>query len=470
MRASRVMRFSASATGTRNLKSLALSVFFKHPDLDMKDYEILTRATAYLLSIDAKDKVEQMERSKKGPYDHLEAAEEWRDNREYKQVFGRSRASGGVAQRKMLDMSWLEFVPREVRPRVHIVCSSHVLAPYLWNDYYPQDWLQIVRPEHCKFALDVFDPADPKKSLAHFPLVSQPYHHPEGRDIALIHFRDELKCLDTLWELGVQTHFLRDLDKLYNKGEAMQFDGYVVEEPDKLENTNYNPEDEEDPMFSDDEIEEDKRIFLPYRENGVLTFHTEDRFFATTPKPLPQGLCGAPVTDTDGDLCGTVEGIVPIDHKNKNLAGSAAFIPSFVMKVFLDFVERSLVEKMMPEELFQMVVTAKKTNSVGGGFFRKDKDGNYTKPTNWEQEYDRAMANLKKRYTPEEVEKILSTIEDQRDDVQQIFDKEGGDMDEIIESVRIKTEQIKALVQDQVLKSRKEREDDAVPAEKDATA
>lgn len=469
MRASRVMRFSASSiAGSRNLKSLALSVFFKQPELGMKDYEILTRATAYLLSVDAKDKTEQLDRVK-GPYAHLEAAEEWRDDREYKQIYGRSRATGGVKQRKMLDMNWLEFVPKEVRPRVHIVCSSHVLAPYLWKDYYPQEWLSVVRPEHCKFALDVFDPAAPRESLAHFPLDSQPYHHPEGRDLALIHFKDELKCLETLRELGVKTLFMRDPDKLYNKGEAMDFDGYVVEEPDKLETTNYNP-DELDELLAKDENGEDNRIFLPYQEKGILSFHTEDRFFATTPKPLPQGLCGAPVTDAEGDLCGTVEGIVPIDHKNKSLAGSAAFIPSFVMKVFIDFVERSLVERMMPDDLFQMVVTAKKTNSIGGGLFRKDKEGTFTKGTSWEQEYDRAMANLKKRYTPEEVDKILSTLADQREDVQKIFDKEGGDIDEIIENIHIKTEQIKALVQDQVLKTRKEREEDGVPVSKDAMA
>ena len=468
MRTSRAINFSSSVTMARNLKSLALSVYFHHPDLGMKDYEILTRATAYLLSIDPRDKAEVMDRQK-NPYAHLEAAEEWRNNREYKQIFGRSRASAsGTGQRRMLDMSWMEFVPREVRPKVHIVCSSHVLAPYLWKDYYPQDWLSLVRSEHCKFALDVFDPASPKESLAHFPLESQPYHHPEGRDIALIHFKDELKCLDTIRELGVQTHFLRDPDKLYNRGESMHFDGYVVEEPDTVENTSYNQEKQEDSSSNEDEnSQEDNRVFLPYQENGILSFHTEDRFFATTPKPLPQGLCGAPVTDPDGDLCGTVEGIVPINHKNEKLAGAAAFIPSFVMQVFIDFVERSLVEKMMPSELFQMVVAAKKTNSIGGGLFRKDKDGNYTKDTNWNQEYDRALANLKKLYTPEEVNKILNTIEDQRADVQKIFDKEGGDMDEIIENMHIKTEQIKALVQDQVMKFRKE---DGAPADSDATA
>jgi hypothetical protein len=437
----RVSRVLCAASKQHSLKSLALSVYFKHPDLGMQDYEILSRATAYLLNVDAKDKAEKM---KEGPYEHLEAAEEWRDNREYKQTFGRSRAGG--AGRKIMDVGWLEFAPREVRPRVHVVCSSHVLAPYLWKDYYPQDWLSVVRQEHCKFSLEVYDPDRSNEALATFSLNSQPYHHPEGRDIALVHFRDEVESLDTLRGLGVQTHYLRDPDNLYDKGEVMDFDGFVVDEPDAIDRTTYSQE------VSNEN--EDTRIFRSYRETGTLSFHTEDRFFATTPKPLPQGLCGAPVTDKDGDLCGTVEGIVPIGHKNEKLAGSAAFLPSFVMKVFIDFVERSLVEQMMPNDLFQMVAAAKKTNSIGGGLFGKDKEGSYTAITNWEKEYDRTLATLKARYTTEEVDKIMDMIEDQREDVLNIFEKDGGDLDQIIERVRVKTEHIKSLVQDQFLKSK----------------
>jgi hypothetical protein len=423
----------------RSLKSLALSVHFKQPDLGMKDYEILSRATAFVLSVDGKDESEQL---KEGPYGHLEAAEQKRRNREYKRAFGRSQASGGG--RELMDMGWLEFAPREVRPQVHIVCSSHVISPYLWKDYYPQDWLSHVRQEHCTYSLEVYDPEKPDDALANLALNSEPFHHPEGRDIALIHFREEQSSLQVLKSLGVEVLHLRDPNKLFQKGEVMEFDGFVVSERNAADSESYD---------NKSSRKEDTRVFYPYHDTGSLAFHTEDRFFAKTPEPLPEGLCGAPVLDKDGDLCGTVEGIVPVNHKNEKLAGCAAFLPSFVMKVFIDFVERGLIEKMMPSDLFRMVVTAKKTNSIGGGMFKKDKNGNYTAETNWEDEYDKALATLKQRYTKQEVDAIMDVVRNERDEVLQIFNKDGGDMDEIIDRVRFKTMQIREMVRDQYAKS-----------------
>lgn len=426
-------------TKKRSLKSLALSVYFQQPDLGMKEYEILSRATAFVLGVDSKDESEEL---KLGPYGHLEAAEQNRRNREYKRAFGRSQAGG--AGKDLIDMGWLEFVPREVRPQVHVVCSSHVLSPFLWKDYYPQDWLSQVRQEHCSYSLEVYDSDKPDEVLAKLPLNSEPFHHPEGRDIALIHFREEKSSLKVLKSLGVEVLHLRAPDKLYQKGETVEFDGYVVSERTAADSKSYKQENNEN---------EDTRVFYPYHDTGNLAFHTEDRFFAKTTEPLPEGLCGAPVLDKDGDLCGTVEGIVPINHKNDKLAGCAAFLPSFVMKAFIDFVERGLVEKMMPSDLFRMVVTAKKTNSIGGGLFKKDKDGNYTGETKWEDEYDKALATLKQRYTSDEVEAIMDVVHNERDEVLKIFNTEGGDMDAIIERVRFKTMQIREMVRDQYTKS-----------------
>jgi hypothetical protein len=437
-----------SATKERSLRSLALSVHFKHPDLGMKDYEILSRASAFLLSVDAKDKVERLKKESRGPYDHLEVAEERRKLREYKQSHGRSPVTP-VEGRKTMDIGWLEFVPREVRPRVHIVCSSHVLAPYLWKDYYPQEWLSVVRQEHCKYSLGVYDTDQQTEPLATIDVNSQPFHHPEGRDIALMHFTDEQHALDTLSEFGVETLYLRGQDKQYQKGEVVDFDGFVVGQPDAVDGTDSD-------YKSETSANEDSRIFFNYRETGILSFYTEDRFFATTAKPLPQGLCGAPVTDKDGDVCGTVEGVVPIGHENKQFAGAAAFLPSFVMQVFIEFVERSMVQQMMPTELFEMVKGAKSSNSIGGGIFKKDKDGKFTTPTSWDAEYERAVSRLKSNYTKEEFEKIMDVIQSQRDDVLKTFDTEGGDMDQIIEKVRTKTEHLKALVQDQYRKLKRQ--------------
>ena len=459
--------YAAAANERKSLKSLALSVHFHQPKLGMtQGYEILSRASAFLLSVDAKDSVERLMKSRVvGPYDHLEVAEERRKLREYKQSLGRTPATA-VPGRKMMDIGWLEFVPREVRPRVHIVCSSHVLAPYQWKEYYPQDWLSVVRQEHCKYSLGVYDTDHQTEALATIEVNSQPFHHPEGRDIALLHFRDEERALETLRDLGVQTLFLRDHEKQYEKGEIVDFDGFVVGQPDAVDGTDSEYQQESSsssPSSSNDDDEaaaadQDPRVFFNYRDTGILSFYTEDRFFATTAKPLPQGLCGAPVTDKDGDVCGTVEGVVPTGHENKQFAGSAAFIPSFVMQVFIDFVERAMVQQMMPTELFEMVKGAKNSNQIGGGIYKKDADGKFTKPTSWDAEYDKAVTRLKSSYSKEEFEKIMDVIQSQRDDVLNVFETEGGDMDQIIEKVRSKTEHLKALVQDQYRKLKQQQQ------------
>jgi hypothetical protein len=442
-----VLRRQAGEAATKKRrKSLALSVYFKQPDFGMKDYEILSRATAYLLGVDPPaPSVPQ------GPYSHLEVSGQLRSTKKFQREKNYTPASG--SDRNIMDLSWLEFAPREVRPNVHVVCSSHVVAPFLWKDYYPQGWLNHVRPEHCAYAVEVYDATvadssrvgdSPAKPLAKIALDSHPFHHPEGRDLALLHLKEEASSLQVLASLGVDVLHLRSPDKLYQKGETMMFDGFVVSEQNSADG-------DLQPERSDSN--EDLRVFYPYEQSGTLSFHTEDRFFASTKEPLPEGLCGAPVLDADGDLCGTVEGIVPVTHKNKLLAGSAAFMPSHVMKQFIDFVERGLLEQMMPPDLFQMVVTAKKTNSIGGGVFKPDGKGGH-EDSNWEEAYDIALENLRKRYSPQEVEAILQTVERERDEVLEIMDKEGGDMDEIMERVRLKTLQMREMIRDQVLKGK----------------
>ena len=158
--------------------SLALSVYFKQPELGMKDYEILSRATAFLLAVDppppppsssevrSSNDSENTNNSEASPYSsHLLENERRRQEKLYKQTHRYTPASGrreddftnsdGSEQRPLQDLSWLEFAPREVRPVVHVVCSSHVLSPFLWRQYYPQEWLNKVRQEHWYVTLTI---------------------------------------------------------------------------------------------------------------------------------------------------------------------------------------------------------------------------------------------------------------------------------------------------------------------------
>eukprot|EP00977_Amphora_coffeiformis_P021573 scaffold9512_cov181-Amphora_coffeaeformis.AAC.3 len=432
-------------------KSLALSVYFQHPDLTGKRHEILSRASAFLWGIDPKP-----EPIKEGPYSHLDKAEQRRKEREFKQFKSYTPALGPGS---LSDMGWLEYIPKEARPQVHVVASSHVISPFLWKEYYPQDWLSVVRQEHCSYALEVYDsPAHAEQEpLLKLALHPTPYHHPEGRDIALIHLKDEESALPLLKSVGVDILYTREKEKLFQKGETMYFDGYAVEEPGSLqeEPAGTPAEDESDLSDDEDEENEDLRIFQPYHVEGQLSFHTDDRFFAMTPKPLPEGLCGAPVLDREGDLCGVVEGIVPLHHADKRLAGSAAFIPSFQLETFIDFSERQMAQDIMPPDLFQMVVNAKQTNSFSGGPFKLDDAGNAQKAT-WDEMNQAMIDKLKQNYTPQEVESFLSMIRDEGGEVLRIMDEEGGDMDDIIARVRAKTLEMRDKIHEEFRQSQEE--------------
>lgn len=296
----------------------------------------------------------------------------------------------------------------------------------------------------------MFDPENPGEALGKFALNPYPIHHPEGRDVAFIHLKQEEENLKIMKDLGVKVLHLRDLDGIYEKEDEVTFDGYVVAEPNKADSDQY----EESNARSDEESSEnseDTRVFYPYQETGKLAFHTRDRFFAMTPEPLPEGLCGCPVLDKDEAVCGIVEGIVDKNHSNKDIAGSAAFMPNYIMTPFIEFAERFMLQRILPKGLFQKAVTAKTTNTIGGGIFQKDQGGRFQpgSMTAWEEAFDRAVEQLKKNHSKEEVEAILNTIQRERKEVLEILDTEGGDLDEVAERVRRRTMQIRELIHEE---------------------
>lgn len=172
-----------SSAKARNggIKSLALSVYFKQPDFGMKRYEILSRATTFLLAVDPPD-----EKPHEGKYAFLDEHRQQREARQRLQDYAHEPAGG--PRRHVQSLSWLEYCPKKFRPVVHCVAASHVLAPWKWGNYYTQPWLQQVKPEHCVYSLEVYDKHKP---LAKFALNPYPIHHPEGRDLALIHLKQE---------------------------------------------------------------------------------------------------------------------------------------------------------------------------------------------------------------------------------------------------------------------------------------
>ena len=133
---------------TQAIRTLALSVHFRNPKFGMKNYEILSRASAFLLAVDPIDSSETEHNFSigKDAYKHLELYEEAQRKKNLERSYAHEPAGGPI--RHSSELGWLEFCPKDNRPVVHVIASSHVLAPWLWREYYPQDWIGQVEQEH----------------------------------------------------------------------------------------------------------------------------------------------------------------------------------------------------------------------------------------------------------------------------------------------------------------------------------
>lgn len=504
---------------------LALNVRFRHPDLGMKDYEILSRATAFLLQVDPPDEEDEEEdtsnskntQSKSSSFPHLSENINLRKRLLQKQDYKYNPATG--PKRTPSQLNWLEFCPTAFRPKVHIVASSHVVSPFLWPKYYNQDWLKIVTQEHVRYSLEVWGSSSSDSSekeevikhdgklkgnyyqpLAKFALNPYPIHHPNEMDVAVIHLKDEDEALDHMKKLGIHPlivptmyEFEQSQDPVFEPGERVLFQGFEVYEDNKIDQEILDSSDDDGSKNQDKD--DDKRVFHPYSSMGTLSMASPDRFLAKTDAPLPEGLCGGPAiklpssnnntnTTTSPSLTirGVVEGIVPINHENKELAGMASFLPSYRIREFVDYAERIMLEQIIDEDLFQKVVELKEKKDVRGTTYssnefklppditNKENDDDDLPPKDpnvrvgiegtrlddsaetphIDREYQDIISSLRKNHTPEEVDAILATVEREREEVIKIMEKEGGDMDDVIEAVRRKTYDEKTRIMEEI--------------------
>jgi len=439
-------------------KSLALSVHFLHPKFGMKKHEILSRATAFLLNVDpfydpaSVSTVSSATAGGSDTYSHLDSNEQLRASKRLRDNYAHEPAGG--PPRHVKDLGWLEFCPAAYRPLVHCVASSHVLAPWKWKNYYPQDWLSQVNEEHCSYSLEVYDSLQPQKgALAKFALNPYPIHHPAGMDLAIIHLKNEEAALKHMEDLGVIRHYLRDNEAAYEHNDEVTFDGYEVAEDNVVDQMNSPTPPKKNKKQNESSEDDDTRVFMPYTDTGNLIFASPERFLASTSTgPLPEGLCGGPVLDSDGKVCGVVEGIVPTDHEDERIAGAASFLPNYATKEFIDAAERFMLEQILPNNMFQQVVGFKDGKGLNEGLKELNAEdaetalsgntGNQVTSGDMakaEKEYDDLVAEISKHTTKENMDAIMNTVQREREEVIDILSREGGDMDEVVQRVRMRT-------------------------------
>ena len=437
----------------------------------MKDFEILSRASAFLLSVDPKEANEGEKPSTSFP--HLQERLDTEERRKMKQEYRYDPATG--PRRFPHQLNWLEFLPTAFRPRVHVVASSHVVSPWLWPKYYGHEWLRSVKQEHVKYSLEVWGPSEHSNSdelenshtgklsgqfgvKAKFALNPYPIHHPSEMDVSIIHLKQEEAALKHMESLGIKALHLPTMHELntsdepvFTPGEQTLFQGFEVYEA--------NPTDQESLSQNTSQTEDDERVFHPYSSLGTLSMCSPDRFLARTEAgPLPEGLCGGPAIElpTDGEnitIRGVVEGIVPIDHENRELAGSASFMPAYRIREFIDHAERFMIQQILDDDvLLQKIVDLKLQRESGPQTYGEQDLGDAApedlaalegagedpNTPQLDEQYQNLLAEMYKSYSREDVSAMLNIVEREREQVMKMMD-DGAGMDEAIAHVRRQT-------------------------------
>lgn len=113
-----------------------------------------------------------------------------------------------------------------------------------------------------------------------------------------------------------------------------------------------------------------------------------------------------------------------------------------------------MLEKILPKHVFDKVVNLKAgkplhakpldlsglvDNVVDGDGDLSSKNKNDSHKL--DAMYNSMLESLKKSHTPEQVEAILGTIEREQQEVMEMIQRDGGDLDEIIATVRERTRQ-----------------------------
>ena len=278
------------------------------------------------------------------------------------------------------------FLVRSKNPqypaKFHLLTASHVVAPWRFPKYYPDEWLRYVNQNHTHYTVEVRD--DHGVMLGTASILGNTLHHCT-RDLAVLHLEDEASADQLFATHGIEFQNMSQRELV--EGEVLEFHGHDVEMPSSISNddkssgqaassmteppiaeteksvesngnhlgddtSNGRKEisnsatDENEAVSGDSEGSEDIREPKPLTVYGHFVQSTAKQFFALTKPVLTYGMCGGAViakssssinangvmkTTTANTVCGMLEGIVPLDSPSEQHRGLAAFIDSAVL-------------------------------------------------------------------------------------------------------------------------------------------
>jgi len=220
--------------------------------------------------------------------------------------------------------------------KFHVLTASHIVAPWRWPKFYPDEWLQYVDEKHTHYTLELR--YDDGTFITQHELLPVHYHH-DSRDLAVLHLVQECEALNNLSTLDFSP--LQLAPEYDNQDVELQtsvnFHGHRVEGNGFINN------------------EDDERKPIPMEVEGRVEVRTRNQTFAKTNIVLQDGMCGGPVTcQTTNDLnlkstkaVGILEGIVPSDSPAVDYRELAVFLEASEIKNFLKNVENGKVETFL---------------------------------------------------------------------------------------------------------------------------
>lgn len=246
-----------------------------------------------------------------------------------------------------------------------------------------------------------------------------------------MHLKNESEALREMRDLGVLFHSIGNDG--YEKDQRVLFDGYEVAEIGAgINSKNYKSsdggftwdgdDDDDDNQSSPQEQQQyDTRVFFPLSVTGNLIYASPERILATTPSPLPEGLCGGPViNENNGKVTGVVEGIVPKDHSDERVAGAAAFLPAARLKEFIESAELYILQELAPKELFN------KAMQIKLGLKNETSDIDISNADAISAQTQSMIQDLLKNHSPDEVDKLMKQLEEDKQKLKEYMENQGG--------------------------------------------
>jgi gas vesicle protein len=158
-----------------------------------------------------------------------------------------------------------------------------------------------------------------------------------------------------------------------------------------------------------------------------------------------------------------VEGIVPMNHENKSMAGAASFIPSPRIRDFLDFAEHEMLQKIVPDDVFKKVVNIKAGNELKANEKEMEmapsSSSSPQEGSEIEGLYGNIVESMRKHHTVEEVDAILATVDKERKEVTEFLEKEGGDVDDAIAMVRERANEERTKIMNEIMENQESTTD-----------